>query len=102
MPYPPNVSEPNGGNMFNGGTAGQRVTAGQYALDWIHAIGGEVVLSNNYTTMNVTMPFQADNSPTPIPQGLAALIQNDRESLIAAKRGVAYPPLPPTSPVCCP
>jgi hypothetical protein len=94
MPYPPNAFEPNG-QIFNGGTVGQLVTAGQYALDWIVALGGEVVLSNNFTTMNVVMPFQPDNTPTPIPQGLQALIQNDRESIIAAVRGVAYPPLPP-------
>lgn len=96
MPYPPNVFEPNGApdGMFNGGTPGLRVTKGQYALDWIRALGGDVILSNNFTTMTVTMPFQPDNTPTPLPAELQALISNARESIIGAVRGVQYPPLP--------
>lgn len=101
MAYPPNQSAPYG-QMFNGGTVGQRVTEGQFALDWIVALGGSVELSNNFTTMNVVMPFQADNTPTPLPQDLQAMINNNRESIIGAVRGIAYPPLPPPAPVCCP
>lgn len=94
MPYPPNSFEPNG-QIFNGGTAGARVTAGQFALDWIVSLGGSVELSNNFTTLNVVMPFQPDNTPTPLPQELQALVNNNRESLIGAARGVVWPPLPP-------
>jgi hypothetical protein len=95
VPYPPNQFEPNGApdGMFNGGTPGTQVTRGQYALDWIRALGGDVVLSNNNTTMTVVMPFQPDNTPTPLPAELQTLVTNSRESIIAAVQGKQYPPI---------
>lgn len=95
MPYPPNSYEPNA-TLFTSSTqpAGTRVTPGQYALDWLMSLGGSIQLSNNNTTFNVVMPFQPDNTPTPLPQDLACLLISARESVIAAARGVQWPPLP--------
>lgn len=94
MPYPPNQYVANF-TVFNGGTPGTRVTAGQYALDWLTSLGGSAVLTNNNTTFNIVMPFLADGTPAPIPDALNALLQNVRQSFIGALRGVQYPPLPP-------
>lgn len=99
MPYPPNEKVPNF-VVFNGGTQGARVTAGQYALDWIRSLGGDVTLSNNNTTMTVVMPKTPDDTPAQMHPELQAMLTVYRESVIAAVQGVAYPPLP--NPASCP
>jgi hypothetical protein len=103
MPYPPNqYVGPNAGEtgVYDGGTPGQVVTNGQYAFDWLTSIGGTVELFANDNGYNLIMPFLPDNTPTPIPQDLLAIIQNNKQSFIAASQNIAYPPLPsPDS--CC-
>ena len=87
-------------NIYNGGPPygqpGHIVTAGQYALDWITALGGTVTLSNNDTTIDpIAMPLDTNGIPVAMPARLTALVNNNRESLIAAVRGKVWPPLCP-------
>lgn len=100
MPYAPNQTVKNF-VVFNGGTAGTTVSRGQYALDWIRSLGGDVTVSADGATPTVHMPFLPDNTPTPIPDDLAAMLVSYRESVIAAVAGKVWPPgsdqpLPPT------
>lgn len=99
MAYPPNQQVQNA-KVFNGGTPGTTVSAGQYALDWLRSLGGSASVSADGATLYITMPFLADNTPTPIPQELAAMITVYRHSMIAAVAGKVYPlgsdqPIPP-------
>lgn len=98
MAYPPNQSVPNF-TVFNGGTAGARVTPGQYYYDWLVSLGGSIELSNNDTTFNVVMPFH-NGVPDAIPDDLGASLLIWKESVIAAVRGIAYPPLPSAGQYC--
>jgi hypothetical protein len=99
MSQQPN-SQPNG-QIYNGGPpfgeCGHIVTIGQYALDWITALGGSVTLGNqNKTIQSINMPLDPSGVPVALPQGLVALTTTDvqRQSLIAAVQGKVWPPLP--------
>jgi hypothetical protein len=91
MAYPPNEQIQNF-TVFNGGTSGATVSPGQYALDWVVSLGGSATVDANGTTLRVHMPFQPDNTPTPLPDALEALILNNRLGVIAAVAGKVYPP----------
>jgi hypothetical protein len=94
MPYPPNTYEPFGApDGAYRDASGLPITHGQYALEWVRALGGDVVLSNNFTTMTVTMPFLPDGSTTPLPSELQSMLTDYRQSIIGAVRGVQYPPI---------
>jgi len=97
MPYPPNQQVQNV-TVFEGGPGygnpGYLVTQGQYAYDWATALGATFTLENNNTSWTMAMPFQPDNTPTPIPQALQTLLQSNRVGVLAAIQNIAYPPLP--------
>jgi hypothetical protein len=78
--------------FFNGGTPGAIVSPGRYALDWLQSLGGTAALDAAGTGLVITMPVGPDGLPTPWPQELQALVQNYRNSLMAAIQGKVYPP----------
>ena len=82
-------SQPNG-QQWNGGNPGELVTPGQFAMDWLEALGGLFTLVNNAQGFTYTLP-----DGVVIPQDLAAMLINYRQSIIAALQGKQYPPLPP-------
>lgn len=88
-------SQPNG-QQWNGGNPGELVTAGQFAVDWLQALGGVFTLTDLNQGFTYTMPLDGTGlQPVAIPQDLAAMLINYRQSIIAALQGVNYPPLPP-------
>jgi hypothetical protein len=88
------------GQMYNGGTPGAMVSVGQYVVDWLQALGGIFVLIDNAQGFTYTMPLDGTGIPVAIPQALASLLIEDRQSVIAALQGKVYPPLPVAR--CCP
>lgn len=85
------------GQQWNGGNPGALVTAGQFAMDWLQALGGVFTLTNQNQGFTYTMPLDGTGlQPVAIPQDLATMLINYRESVLAALQGVNYPPLPPT------
>lgn len=96
MPYAPNKNVPNFA-IFNGGAAGTMVSPGQYTLDWLRALGGNASSPDGFS-LKITMPFQPDGTPAPMPDDLAAKLVVYRNSVLAALNGIVYPPnsnLPP-------
>lgn len=88
-------SQPNG-QQFNGGTPGELVTPGQFAVDWLTALGGTFTLVNQNQGFTYSMPLDGTGlQPVAIPQDLAAMLVQYRQSIIAALQGIEYPPLPP-------
>jgi len=73
------------GSPFNGGAPGTLVTPGQYALDWVRALGGDIALDANGTGIVVTLGV-------PWPNELQALVGVWQSSIIAAIQGKVYPP----------